>query len=113
MVSRNWIARNQTRYRPQQGRPCVDRSGEASMQRSGFAAFPAALRSDWTALARSEQLPPPGDWIVWLLLAGRGFGKTRAGAEWCRMKVAQGCRRLAICGATAGDVRDTMVLSTT
>jgi phage terminase large subunit-like protein len=80
------------------------------MQRRVFAAFHAALRSDWTALARPEQSPPPGDWIVWLLLAGRGFGKTRAGAEWCRMKVAQGCRRLAICGATAGDARDTMVL---
>ena len=36
---------------------------------------------DWTLWARPEQAPPPGDWIVWLILAGRGAGKTRAGAE--------------------------------
>jgi phage terminase large subunit-like protein len=41
-----------------------------------------ALESDWSILARSEQLPPPGDWLAWLVCAGRGFGKTRTGAEW-------------------------------
>ena len=38
----------------------------------------------WRLWARRSQLPPPGDWRVWLLMAGRGFGKTRAGAEWVR-----------------------------
>ena len=42
------------------------------------------LRYDWSFWAREKQLPPPGDWRVWLLLAGRGFGKTRCGAEWVR-----------------------------
>ena len=32
--------------------------------------------------AHESQLPPQGGWRVWLMLAGRGFGKTRAGAEW-------------------------------
>ncbi len=36
----------------------------------------------WMIWARPGQLPPDGDWRTWLLLAGRGFGKTRAGAEW-------------------------------
>jgi len=36
----------------------------------------------WRAKARLSQLPPAGDWDGWLILAGRGFGKTRTGAEW-------------------------------
>lgn len=39
---------------------------------------------DWKKLARSEQLPPKGDWHTWLILAGRGFGKIRTGAETVR-----------------------------
>ena len=51
------------------------------------------LRHDWRFWGRPGQLPPPGDWRVWLVLAGRGFGKTRAGAEWVRM-MATGAERL-------------------
>jgi len=40
-------------------------------------------RNAWLETARPNQLPPPGDeWSVWLMLAGRGFGKTRSGSEW-------------------------------
>jgi phage terminase large subunit-like protein len=39
---------------------------------------------NWPSWARDDQLPPPGDWVTWLLLGGRGSGKTRAGAEWVR-----------------------------
>ena len=42
------------------------------------------LLHDWRFWGRPGQLPPPGAWRVWLVLAGRGFGKTRAGAEWVR-----------------------------
>ena len=42
------------------------------------------LVHSWRLWARPSQLPPPVDWRVWLLMAGRGFGKTRAGAEWVR-----------------------------
>src|ERR1700735_495699 len=41
----------------------------------------AQLFHDWAFWARPEQAPPDGDWIIWLILAGRGAGKTRAGAE--------------------------------
>lgn len=40
------------------------------------------LLSDWALWAREKQLPPPGDWRIWLLLAGRGFGKTLAITQW-------------------------------
>lgn len=39
-------------------------------------------RGEWWWVARPEQVPPPGDWFVCLALAGRGFGKSRAGSEW-------------------------------
>ena len=64
----------------------------------------------WRAKARPEQLPPPGDWNGWLVMAGRGFGKTRTGAEWVRELVETGAAgRIGLIGPTAGDVRDVMV----
>jgi predicted phage terminase large subunit-like protein len=63
----------------------------------------------WRAKARPEQLAPPGDWNGWLLMAGRGFGKTRTGAEWIKELVETGAaRNIALVGPTAGDVRDVM-----
>lgn len=43
-----------------------------------------ALTFDWGYWARPEQLPPAEDWVAWLIQAGRGWGKTRVGAEWVR-----------------------------
>lgn len=40
------------------------------------------LRGEWWWTGRPEQFHPPGDWFVWLIMSGRGFGKTRTGAEW-------------------------------
>lgn len=59
-------------------------------------------------LARPSQMEPPGQWIYWLLKAGRGFGKTRIGAEWIR-KRAKVCGRLHLIAPTAADARDVMV----
>ena len=64
---------------------------------------------DWSFWARPEQLPPPGDWLVWLLRSGRGFGKTRTGAQWVINLAQIGFRRIALVGQTKADVRDTMV----
>lgn len=65
---------------------------------------------NWELFARPNQLPPNEDWLYWLLLAGRGFGKTRAGAEWVRNQVEEhGKKRIALVGATAADVRDIMI----
>ncbi len=63
----------------------------------------------WRDIARVEQVAPDGDWSTWLYMAGRGAGKTRAGAEWVHEQIASGCRRIALVGATAADARDVMV----
>ena len=69
-----------------------------------------ALAVSWPAIARPNQLPPPGDWQVWLLLAGRGFGKTRTLAEWVCQQAASGqASRIALVAATAADARDVLV----
>lgn len=68
----------------------------------------AALEWDWRFWARPNQIAPPGDWTFWLLLAGRGFGKTRTGAEWVR-EIKDTCGRIALVAPTAADVRDVMV----
>src|ERR1700751_4234211 len=68
----------------------------------------AELYHDWTFWARDDQAPPPGDWIIWLILAGRGAGKTRAGAEAGRHG-AKTSQMVNLIGATVADVRDTMV----
>lgn len=68
------------------------------------------LRYNWPFWARPNQLSPPGDWRTWLVLAGRGFGKTRTGAEWVRAQAETGtCGRLALVAPTAADARDVMV----
>jgi predicted phage terminase large subunit-like protein len=69
-----------------------------------------ALETGWASIARPNQLPPSGDWRVWLLLAGRGFGKTRTGAEWVIERAGSGqAKRLALVAPTASDARDVMV----
>ena len=67
-----------------------------------------ALRTRWTFHARADQLPPAGDWRTWLLQAGRGAGKTRAGAEWVRSRI-ETDGRIALVAPTAADVRDVIV----
>ena len=68
------------------------------------------LLRDWRYWARGEQLPPPGDWRIWLFLGGRGAGKTRSGAEWIADEVARGgMRRVGLIGATHSDARAVMV----
>ena len=69
-----------------------------------------ALRHHWKLWARESQLPPPGDWQTWLVCAGRGFGKTRAGAEWVRRYAQHNCdARIALVGASLAEARAIMV----
>ena len=66
--------------------------------------------SSWKKLARADQLPPPGEWRVWLILAGRGFGKTRAGAETIKSWVStRQAKRVALISTTIHEARDVMV----
>ena len=67
------------------------------------------LKHTWPFWARTEQLPPEGSWNTWVILAGRGFGKTRSGAEWIREQVKQGRKRLAFVAPTNSDIRKVMV----
>lgn len=70
-----------------------------------------ASKYDWSKNARPKQLAPKGDWSVWMILAGRGFGKTRSGAEWVRSLVENATEplRIALIGDTPGDVRKVMI----
>ena len=68
-----------------------------------------ALVHDWRFFARPEQLAPSGAWPIWLVIAGRGFGKTRTGSEWTREKIKAGVSRVGLIGPTAADARDVMV----
>ena len=71
---------------------------------------PQAVAHDWTLKRRPSQATPKGDWRVWLILAGRGWGKTRTGAEFIREQVDKGrATHLALVGPTAADVRDIMI----
>lgn len=76
----------------------------------------AALKWDWSFWGRPNQLVPEGDWSTWLILAGRGFGKTRTGSETIRdwvcgdTPLAPGrYKQVALVGETTGDVRNVMV----
>ena len=68
----------------------------------------AELTYMWEFWARPEQIAPEGDWPIWLVKAGRGWGKTRVGAEWVRGQKEK-VGRIALIGPTAADVRDVMV----
>src|SRR5258708_950983 len=68
------------------------------------------IRLRWCMTATPKQLAPPGDWWIWLVLSGRGFGKTRTAAEDIAYHaVANPGWRLAVVAPTAADVRDTCI----
>lgn len=65
------------------------------------------LKYDWHLYARPDQLAPDGDWLVWMIMAGRGAGKTRSGAEYCReFAMDNPGSRIGIICPTYGVVRD-------
>ena len=91
-------------------RVTAKKGAAAVIARLGALGVLGELKYDWPSWARPEQLAPLGAWLVWLILAGRGFGKTRTGAEWIRGEVESGKRgRLALLAPTAADARDVMV----
>ena len=67
--------------------------------------------ADYERWVGDGQIPPSGEgWRVWLMMAGRGFGKTRAGAEWIsRLAQARPGARIAIVGATIAEARSVMI----
>ena len=89
----------------------------AMMEPEGRNAFlkrlPARLRGDflrdWHMLARPAQVAPKGDWRIWMIMAGRGFGKTRAGAQWVLELAGEPGLRIALVGPTDDEVRSVMI----
>lgn len=67
-------------------------------------------KTQWEQIARKNQLPPSGDWNVWLILAGRGFGKTRSASEAVRKWAVEGkYKRIALVANTIQEAKQVMV----
>lgn len=72
-----------------------------------------AALEDWPSWAHEGQDAPPGDWRTWVIMAGRGFGKTRAGAEWIARRARDdGTLRIALVAASFDEARAVMVEGT-
>ena len=72
------------------------------------------LEADWPVFAHAHQNPPElaangAPWLTWLIIGGRGAGKTRAGAEWVRTLAASSRQRIALVGASEHEVREVMI----
>jgi phage terminase large subunit-like protein len=63
----------------------------------------------WRSRARPLQLPPSWDWLGWLILSGRGWGKSWCGSSWINEVAMTSVCRTVLIGATASDVRDIMI----
>ena len=98
---RPWLARQRPRsstWRPGTGMP---KAARAACRPAIAACIPAR---------RLTQRPPEGDWRVWAYVAGRGAGKTRAGASWIQRRVDDRTMKLGcLIAPTAADIRDVMV----
>jgi phage terminase large subunit-like protein len=76
----------------------------------------AKVRYQWVpnaevplGMARRSQIPPDGDWFIWYIRAGRGWGKNRTGSEWARSKIEGGARYGGVVGPTVDQTRNLIV----
>ena len=67
------------------------------------------LLEDWAFWRRDNQTEPKGNFLIWLILGGRGAGKTRSGAEWVRERVNSGARHIALVAANFTEARAVML----
>ena len=91
--------------------PLAQRAGVMEIVQRGLREWEALrLKYNWSLYARDSQLPPDGDWDTWMILAGRGFGKTRTGAEWIRSQVeTAGARRIALVARALDEAQSVMI----
>lgn len=69
-----------------------------------------ALEYDWNFWARPSQMAPVGDWLGWLIMTGRGWGKNRTAAEFCTREIKAGrSERSGFIARTGADIRDVVV----
>ncbi len=80
-----------------------------ALEREKYSRIKSEECFNWLDKARENQKIPKGDWLFWLILAGRGFGKTRTGSETLRAWVQMGYRRIALVGNTHAETRQVMV----
>ncbi|MDO1581545.1 DNA-packaging protein [Rhizobium oryzicola] len=86
------------------------RAGEPPV--TGWQQHALSIQREWWLSGRAEQKPPEGAWRTWLIMGGRGSGKTRAGAEWVHALATASDRstlRIALVAETLGDAREVMV----
>jgi phage terminase large subunit-like protein len=96
-----WRSRAEIVAADPERRALLNKLPEAALER---------LETHWEWWRRPAQAPPEGDWRAWMVMAGRGFGKTRMGAEWVREHAERNRRaRIALVGATQEDVRRVMI----
>jgi phage terminase large subunit-like protein len=74
-----------------------------------FARLADSIETDWGSIGRPEQQLPEGNWLFWLLLTGRGWGKTRTLSEVARIWIKAGFNYVNLIGATADDARHVLV----
>jgi phage terminase large subunit-like protein len=86
----------------------LDAAGREAFVR-GLVETGAGSARDWLLCARDSQIPPLGHWAIWLMLAGRGFGKTHALSATCHMAVRAGLQRINYVVPTAADAYDVAV----
>jgi phage terminase large subunit-like protein len=88
----------------------LTRGQQGTMIESLSAAELLELDADFELCAHDSQLAPDGEgWRVWLMMAGRGFGKTRAGAEWVNRLARNRGLRIALVAASIDEARAVMV----
>ena len=91
----------------------LSREEREEVMRALSAPMRRELNARWAAWAHQGQTAPEGEWLVWMIRAGRGFGKTRAGAEWVSAFArATPDARIALVSGTQADVRRVMVEGT-
>ncbi|CDZ73638.1 Phage DNA Packaging Protein [Neorhizobium galegae bv. orientalis] len=86
--------------------------GQPQQPDTSLIGFTLRHERDWDIKGRRDQKPPEGDWRTWLIMGGRGSGKTRAGAEWIHGLASAGSRsqlRIALVAETLGDAREVMI----
>lgn len=91
---------------------CDEHRNDAGKSSKAGPAYIPGMDRDWDFAGRKAQKPPPGDWRTWLIMGGRGSGKTRAGAEWVHALASTARRsdlRIALVAETLGDAREVMV----
>jgi phage terminase large subunit-like protein len=89
---------------------CLDEEGRQYILHRLNQSERRELDERWHQWAHAGQNPDDGDWRIWMIMAGRGYGKTRAGSEWIsRLARGDGRLRFALIGATQDDVRKVMI----